>query len=130
VRTLFPNAVNDAETSSVYKHSDKDLYSPSKVIGNVMAQGPHPQPILDMMAEGFGSLTPRVNQNACGKGVWDKGTWRVVICRPLANTVDGEAAPLSPGKATSIGFAVWNGSHGERGARKGWAPWVPLTIEK
>jgi DMSO reductase family type II enzyme heme b subunit len=129
-RGLFPNMVNDAETSAVYKGSDKDLYSPAKVIGNFSAQGPNGQPVMDLMAEGFGSLTPRIQQSASGNGIWDKGTWRVVICRPLASITGSGAAPLTPGKATSVGFAVWNGGQGERGARKGWAPWVPLMIEK
>jgi DMSO reductase family type II enzyme heme b subunit len=129
-RGLYPNMVNDAETSVVYKGMDKYLYSPAKMIGNISAQGPNGQPVMDLMAEGFGSLTPRMKQHASGKGIWEKGTWRVVICRPLGSLVDPEAAPLAPGQASSVAFAVWNGANSERGARKGWAPWLPLTVEK
>jgi DMSO reductase family type II enzyme heme b subunit len=129
VRDLYPNMVNDAETMAVYKGQDQEIYSPAKVVGNMMAQG-KPSSVMDLMAEGFGSLTPKRVQAASGMGVWNKGKWQVVICRPFANQADADLAPLHPGKTSNIAFAVWNGGKGERGSRKGWAPWLPLQIER
>jgi DMSO reductase family type II enzyme heme b subunit len=85
--------------------------------------------VQDLMAEGFGSLTPRATQSAEGQGRHDGRRWHVVITRPLAAEGDS-AASLEAGVATSIAFAVWNGSQGEVGARKGWASWIPLEVAR
>ena len=43
---------------------------------------------------------------------------------------DLNAPPLTPGTRTVAAFAVWEGGHGEVGARKAWASWVPLWIAR
>jgi DMSO reductase family type II enzyme heme b subunit len=41
-----------------------------------------------------------------------------------------EAATLTPGQATQIGFAVWNGSNDERAGLKAVSEdWIPLTLD-
>ena len=125
VRKLFPNMVNDAETQAVYKGQDQEIYSPAKVVGNMMAQGKG-SPVMDLMAEGYGSLTPKPVQAASGRGAWSKGVWKVVICRPFANQADPNLAPLSPGKASTIAFAR-NGGKGERGPAVGLGPVGPAA---
>ncbi len=59
---------------------------------------------------------------------WEKGTWRVVLARPL--TVKEEAVNLTPGTETAIGFAVWEGGNGERGGVKAFSKeWRKLMLE-
>lgn len=129
ITDLFPNMVNDAPAEDVYKGTDRYGFSGGRVAGNPNSQE-KVRAVIDLMAEGFGSLTPKATQSAVGKGVWHNGRWKVVIIRPLPANGDKDAAPLTVGGSSSIAFAVWNGGQGERGSRKGWASWVPLTIEK
>ena len=58
-------------------------------------------PVLDQMAEGWGSMTVKPDQHALGKGVWKDGTWRVVITRPLVSD-DVNAPRLLPGDRTVV----------------------------
>lgn len=75
---------------------------------NPMSDRQRTSSVQDLMAEGFGSLTPRATQSATGDS----------------------AASLAPGTATHVAFAVWNGSHREVGARKAWANWLPMEVPK
>lgn len=87
----------------------------------------HDTAVQDLMAEGFGSLTPRPQQTARGRGAHDGTGWRVVITRPQAGDGDSAAA-LGPGTKTQLAVAVWDGAKGEVGSRKAWAGWIPLEI--
>ncbi|GIX48522.1 MAG: hypothetical protein KatS3mg131_2733 [Candidatus Tectimicrobiota bacterium] len=86
-------------------------------------------PVEEAMAEGFGTLTSQPKQNATGRGVWAGGQWQVVISRPLV-TDDALDAQLGPGLRSVIAFAVWDGGQQNVGARKHYAPWVPLVFEE
>jgi hypothetical protein len=102
-------------------------YQGAVSLGNPMSDQHRTSSVQDLMAEGFGSLTPRTTQAAAGRGTHDGKRWHVVITRPLAATGDS-AASLAPGTATQVAFAVWNGSHSEVGSRKAWAAWMPLAV--
>lgn len=62
---------------------------------------------------------------------WDKKNWCLVITRALVvSGEDEEAVQLKPGGNTGIGFAVWEGSNGERGGVKAFSKeWRELVIE-
>jgi len=128
VQELYPNAyAADFHHEDHLPEAAANAYRGAAGVGNPMAQRQRHSAVQDLMAEGFGSLTPRATQAADGKGWHDGQRWQVVITRPLA--AQGDSAPsLEPGAATSIAFAVWNGSQGEVGARKGWVSWVPLQV--
>jgi DMSO reductase family type II enzyme heme b subunit len=81
------------------------------------------------MAEGWGTMTVKPDQHVLGKGVWKGGVWRVVITRPMVSD-DLNAPRLLPGNRTLAAFAVWDGGNREVGARKAWASWVPLVIQR
>jgi DMSO reductase family type II enzyme heme b subunit len=83
--------------------------------------------VQDLMAEGFGSLTPRATQAATGTARHDGKRWHVVVTRPLKATGES-AANLEAGASTHIAFAVWNGAQREVGARKAWAAWMPMQV--
>ncbi len=65
------------------------------------------------------------------KSQWGQGAWAVVFARPLVVEEDKEeSVQLAPGKAVKIGFAVWEGSNGERGGIKSFSKeWRELTVE-
>lgn len=94
--------------------------------GNPMAVFSRTQPVEELIAEGYGTLTHQPESASTGKGAWVKGNWAVVISRPLS-TSDASDYQLKPGTA-QVAFAVWQGSDGNVGGRKNWASWTNLEI--
>jgi DMSO reductase family type II enzyme heme b subunit len=128
INDLYPNAHTDVYPDQVLLTTDAISYMGALTMGNPVSRALR-SPVLDQMAEGFGTLTVKPQQSAVGKGVWSNGKWHVVIARPLhaASLVDPD---LQPGAETLAAFAVWDGGAKEVGARKAWADWVPLTLAK
>jgi ethylbenzene dehydrogenase len=128
VRGLYPNAWADVYPDEVLDAADARPYSGALGIENPISRG-RASPVLDQMAEGWGSMTVKPDQHALGKGVWKDGIWRVVITRPMVSD-DVNAPRLLPGSRTVAAFAVWDGGSREVGARKAWTSWVPLVIQR
>jgi DMSO reductase family type II enzyme heme b subunit len=126
VRDLYPNAWADVYPDEVMGAADARPYTGALGLENPISRG-RATPVLDQMAEGWGTMTVKPDQHALGMGQWKGEAWHVVITRPLASD-DVNAPQLTPGDRTVVGFAVWEGGHREVGARKAWAPWVPLVI--
>jgi len=126
IRDLYPNAWTDIYPDDVLGATDARPYTGALGVENPISRG-RASPVLDQMAEGWGSMTVKPDQHALGKGVWKDGTWRVVITRPLVSD-DVNAPRLLAGDRTVIAFAAWEGGNREVGARKSWSPWVPLAI--
>ncbi|MFQ5667362.1 MAG: ethylbenzene dehydrogenase-related protein [Candidatus Binatia bacterium] len=65
------------------------------------------------------------------KSLWGHGAWAVVFVRSLAVPEQkNEATQLTPGTAVKIGFAVWEGSNGERAGLKSFSKeWRELQLE-
>jgi DMSO reductase family type II enzyme heme b subunit len=121
----YPNAWADVTPTRSWAQ-DARPYSGALGIENPISRG-RASPVLDQMAEGWGTMTVKPDQHALGKGVWKAGVWRVVITRPMVSD-DLNAPRLLPGNRTVAAFAVWDGGNREVGARKAWASWVPLVI--
>jgi DMSO reductase family type II enzyme heme b subunit len=128
VRDLYPNAWADVYPDEVLSATDARPYTGALGLENPISRG-RASPVLDQMAEGWGSMTVKPDQRALGMGVWRDGLWRVAITRPMVSD-DLNAPPLTPGVRTVAAFAVWEGGHGEVGARKAWAAWVPLSVTR
>jgi hypothetical protein len=126
IKDLYPHAWTDVYPDEVLGATDAKPYAGALGIENPISRGVA-SPVLDQMAEGWGSMTVKPDQAALGKGVWKDGTWRVAITRPMVSD-DLNAPRLVPGDRTVSAFAVWEGGHRDVGARKAWAPWVPLVI--
>lgn len=129
ITSIYPNAKPDhypfqAESLEKNPQAQKDAglrYAPARAMGN-NRQGPRQQPVEDLIAEGPGTITPNPQSFSKGKGVrTDKG-WAVVITRPLPEG-------LSKEKPSQVAFAIWEGSHGETGARKMRTGWVNLIMK-
>jgi DMSO reductase family type II enzyme heme b subunit len=127
VRSLYPNAWADVYPDEMLSAADARPYSGALGIENPISRG-RATPVLDQMAEGWGTMTVKPDQHALGRGAWANGVWRVVITRPMVSD-DVNAPRLLPGDRTVAAFAVWDGGSREVGARKAWAPWVPLVIQ-
>jgi hypothetical protein len=129
VRALHPGAVADHypfDAPSLAKGSTEQSdmakrYAPARSLGNDMA-GPRKEPVQDLVGEGPGTLRPAVETRSHGRGAREANGWTVVLVRPLP-------AGLALGARSQTAFAVWQGSHGEVGARKMRSAWVPLLLE-
>lgn len=126
VHELYPNALVDLYPDQVLRTIDAKAYSGALGVENPVSR-PVASPVLDQIAEGFGSLTTLPEQHVNGKGIFSNGTWRVVITHPLS-AGGGNNPRLLPGGGSSLAFAVWEGGHREVGARKAWANWVPMKL--
>ena len=126
VRSLYPNAWTDVYPDEVLSANDARPYSGALGLENPVSRG-LASPVLDQMAEGWGSMTVKPDQHALGQGVWKAGRWKVVIARPMASD-DPNAPKLAQGDRTVVAFAVWEGGNREVGARKAWSAWVPLVL--
>ena len=126
VRDLYPNAWADVYPDEILSASDARPYSGALGIENPISRG-RASPVLDQMAEGWGTMTVKPDQHALGKGVWKDGMWRVVVTRPMVSD-DINAPRLEPGLQTFVAFAVWDGGSREVGSRKAWSSWVPLAV--
>ncbi|MFN4218877.1 MAG: ethylbenzene dehydrogenase-related protein [Candidatus Bipolaricaulia bacterium] len=97
--------------------------------GNWRSQRDHKTPVENLIAQGLGTLTHQELQHVLGKGVWENGRWRVVFVRALHTGLAGDAS-FEAGQKNFVNFAVWDGSSGERGARKSVSlNWHELMLE-
>lgn len=127
VRDLYPFAHTDVYPDQVLRATDVRPYLGAIGLDNPISH-PNRTPVLDQMAEGWGTMTVKPIQHAEGRGSWSRGRWQVVIAYPLA--AGGDSDPrLKPGSETVAAFAVWEGEAREVGSRKAWSNWIPLTIE-
>jgi hypothetical protein len=97
--------------------------------GNPMADLYRRQPVQEMIAEGFGSLTHQPESVTVGGGQWRDGTWAVVFARPL-ETTDGSDYQFKPGSRDVVALAVWDGGAGNVGGRKHHSQWVVFQVQQ
>jgi len=127
VRDLYPFAHTDVYPDQVLRATDVRPYMGAIGLDNPISH-PNRTPVLDQMAEGWGTMTVKPVQRAEGRGSWSRGRWQVVIAYPLA--AGGDSDPkLKSGSETVAAFAVWEGGAREVGSRKSWSNWMPLRIE-
>ncbi|MCK8516346.1 ethylbenzene dehydrogenase-related protein [Methylonatrum kenyense] len=127
IRDLYPYALVDVYPDEVLSLTDARAYTGALGLDNPVAR-PFDSPVLDQMAEGWGTLTVRPMQIADGWGVWKDGRWRVAVSRPMRPILEGDP-DLSPGTRRAA-FAVWDGNNDEVGGRKSWSGWVDVQIEE
>ena len=82
-----------------------------------------------LVAHGLGTDKPSADVEVKGGASWNDGRWSVVLSRQL-KAKGAESAKLTPGKATSVAFSVWEGSNQERGDLHSYSrEWRELTLE-
>jgi hypothetical protein len=97
--------------------ADARKWLPGWYAGNPLSQPRKTTPVEKLVAQGAGTLEQLPTQNATGRGVWKDGRWRVVLRKPL-RAADAKEVTLVPGGIYAVAFAVWQGAHEDRGARK------------
>jgi hypothetical protein len=122
VPEAYPNAFAD-----YYPFQDEDTFYPGRAAGNLLSETERKTPVENLVAAGFGTLTPADKQPVAGKGVWQNGKWYVLFARDL--DAGGEYTPFKPGQTTNIAFAVWDGAAGERDGLKSVSQFADLKVE-
>ncbi len=128
VKDLFPNMYNDVTPEGLLGEANSLVFYPGVFAGNSMSARERKSPIEELVASGFGSLTTHEKQQANGKGVNEKGRWRVVLSVPM-DSGDATKSKVRAGASVPVAFAAWNGTRQNRGARKQYANWVPMEVE-
>lgn len=128
VRDLYPNAHADVYPDQVLRATDVRPYMGAIGLDNPISH-PNRTPVLDQMAEGWGTMTVKPEQHADGRGNWRQGRWQVVIAHPLSSG-DANDMQLRAGSESVAAFAVWDGGAREVGSRKAWSGWVALKVDQ
>jgi len=129
----YPNSKMAAEeqpTRHALTLGSEAVYITGWAAGNIVSDPSRRSPAEDLVAQGFGTLRarPREDQAVDARGVYATGGYRVMFRRDLAGRGAG-AVSLTPGTAVPVGFAVWNGSAGDRDGKKSVTIWQELVLE-
>lgn len=85
--------------------------------------------VLDMNAQGFGTLKAQDHQDVKGKGTYQSGVWKVVFTRALATAHPEQDTQIKPGEFINVAFAIWDGKKldsgelKEKGSQKAVSSW-------
>lgn len=93
-----------------------------EMAGSPLSKEKKMSPVGNLLAEGFGTLSPASSQALNGKGTWQEGRWSVVIKRPL-KVDSGEGFSLKDQGMVPIVFAIWDGELKERNGIKDVTRW-------
>ncbi len=137
VQDLHPNFWSDLywftegghpqKIPEAFKNPDSLKWLVAVQAGNPMAVLQRTAPAEELGAIGWGTLTHQPNSATTARGLWAAGKWAVVFVRPL-KTDDPADAQLTPGQATKLAFAVWDGGNGQVGGRKHWSVWSDVEV--
>lgn len=97
--------------------------------GNPMAVFSRSQPVEELVAEGFGTLTHQPESATTAKGAWKDGRWAVVFTRPLLTT-DPLDYRFEAGAGGTVAVAVWEGGAGQVGGRKQYSMWSRFLVSR
>ncbi|OGQ05846.1 MAG: hypothetical protein A2W61_06615 [Deltaproteobacteria bacterium RIFCSPLOWO2_01_44_7] len=97
-------------------------------VKNPISEPARKTPVEELVAAGFGTLTHQSVEDSFAWGSWENGKWTVVLAHKMT-TRDPNDPVLKAGKNSLIAFAIWEGSSKNVGARKNYAPWIPLVLE-
>jgi DMSO reductase family type II enzyme heme b subunit len=86
-------------------------------------------PVIEYIARGFGTLTPRMDASVDGISNYSDGRWTVVLRRGLTSSNPTDAAFVA-GETTPFILAVWNGEQEEVNGRKAVTyAWIPAKFD-
>jgi len=105
--------------------STDDLFYPARAVGNPMAAPAGP--VQNLVAGGFGTLTPADSQVVMGNGVYRNGAWTVVMSRSFA-TPDALQPAFTGSTPIDTAFAVWDGGRDNRNGMKSVSVFVQMQI--
>jgi len=86
-------------------------------------------PVIEYIAKGFGTLTPRMDATVLGASDFSRGRWRVVLRRKL-ETANDQDPVFVPGEVSSMILAIWDGGNDEVNGRKAVTyQWIPAKLD-
>jgi len=90
-----------------------------------------PQVVKLLDTTGFKNKEERdaVKSGLTAKGVYDKGTWRVVMKRPLVTGEKDKDIQFVEGKFIPLAFAAWDGTNGEKGSKHTMTTWYWILLQ-
>jgi hypothetical protein len=132
IEQRFPNSSQDEHLPPELAEGaglGADGFVTGRVAGNPRSALVHPSSVEDLVAAGFGTLTPEPpeRQDVGGASSYRDGTWRVVMSRRLDNGDPSDAA-LEAGRSLVVAFALWDGAKGDRNGQKSVSAWLSLLI--
>jgi DMSO reductase family type II enzyme heme b subunit len=108
---LFPLRPGDAPI--------QEMGAPGKAVNAWFWRADFRDAARNVVAEGLGTTRATARSAVVARARWDDGGWRLVLARALVvPEQETETVQLAVGVPTQIGFAVWEGSNGERGGLK------------
>ena len=120
----FPFRVPDA-----FQRTESLDYFVAYRAGNPVSDIYREQPVQEMVAEGFGTLTANERLDTTARGVWLDGRWTVVFVRPL-ETNDAADYQFKPGTRDVIAIAVWDGAAENVSGRKHHSQWIAFEVSR
>lgn len=90
-----------------------------------------PESVLLVNAAGLENMEDRdaATVELTAKGAYDKGTWRVVMTRPLAAGDAETDLQFAEGEFIPVAFSAWDGSNAETGTKHTLTTWYWLLLE-
>jgi hypothetical protein len=86
-------------------------------------------PVIEYIAKGFGTLTPRMEASVAGISDYTRGQWSVVLRRGLMPP-ESEDVTFAPGETTPLIIAIWDGAKAEVNGRKAVTyAWIPAKFD-
>ncbi len=126
----YPKEIEQPRHIGIPPASSQDsVYLTGWAVENPASSHARERAVEDLIAEGFGTLTPQAqeHQNVSGEGVWVSGIWKVVFHRTLESN-KGADVRLEPGSEVPIAFAIWDGTYGDRDGQKAVTTWYSLVL--
>jgi DMSO reductase family type II enzyme heme b subunit len=134
VGTAFPNMAADGYFGSQQGWQSGPLedtqFLPAQAVHNLIASPKRPSVVEDANAAGLGTVTSQAaeKQDVEGGSRWESGVWRLQLVRSLAAR-ESQDVRLRAGQPSSVAFAIWNGSAGDRNGQKNVSIWNTLILE-
>ncbi|NIQ02892.1 MAG: hypothetical protein GWO19_21620, partial [Nitrospinaceae bacterium] len=111
---------------------DMDALIYGGIMSNPVARlnAPTLNPVEELNAEGFGTVTPQPpeNQNVQGYGEYRDGEWTVVFLRDMFKTGKWDVDLKERTDPALVALAVWDGVKEDRNGRKVVTVWQRLNI--
>ena len=112
------NAEGHSRFGERYPHSEGVWIFPQDVaVRRQVREWRGADPVIEYIARGFGTLTPRLRASVEGESDHSDGRWSVVLKRKLT-TSNSEDASFTPGESTPLILAIWDGGTSEVNGRK------------
>jgi hypothetical protein len=125
---FYPFAISEPPYTIPLLQSINKTFVPGWAAENPLSQPIKVTPISNLIAEGFGTLTFKPDQNVIGRGIWEDGVWKVVYARPL-DTGDPSDTQFTVGDEKLMAIAIWNGANQEVDGRKAISAWLNMKVE-